>query len=296
MDRLLNIEDVYALNAPQEVFYLLLTLAMLFVARCIYDLTTSYSLSSELTKKDNGAVALAFGGYLFGVTLILWTMIASSSTATESAGYWQALGWDMFMTAAWGAIGIVFLQIARVANDKLLLYRFDNTKELVEDRNIGTGAIECGGYIGSAMMVAAALSGDGSAGFGTELLLSAIYFAAGQAAFILFAFVYDLATAYKLHDEIERDNAAAGVSFGMTLVAVGIVLSAYVKTYDSLIGLAVWFVLSTIVLIALRFFVDRLILPGDKLDTEISRDRNWGAALIEGSVAVGIAVIMASAL
>ena len=36
--------------------------------------------------------------------------------------------------------------------------------------------------------------------------------------------------------------------------------------------------------------IDKLILPGDDLDKEIADDKNWGAALIEGAVAIGIAV------
>ena len=42
----------------------------------------------------------------------------------------------------------------------------------------------------------------------------------------------------------------------------------------------------------MRVVVDHLVLPGDKLDIEIKRDRNWGAALIEGAVAVGIAFVL----
>jgi len=40
-----------------------------------------------------------------------------------------------------------------------------------------------------------------------------------------------------------------------------------------------------------RFIVDIAVLPGDRLDSEISKDKNWGAALIEGAVAVGLAFI-----
>jgi hypothetical protein len=38
--------------------------------------------------------------------------------------------------------------------------------------------------------------------------------------------------------------------------------------------------------------VDKFILPGSLLDEEISRDRNWGAALIEGTAAIGLALIL----
>ena len=43
-------------------------------------------------------------------------------------------------------------------------------------------------------------------------------------------------------------------------------------------------------LITGRYIADKLLLPGGLLDDEISQDRNWGAALIEGGVAIIIAL------
>jgi hypothetical protein len=48
-------------------------------------------------------------------------------------------------------------------------------------------------------------------------------------------------------------------------------------------------------LLASRYIVDKLMLPGALLDEEISIDQNWGAALLEGSIAVGIALLMVPA-
>ena len=42
----------------------------------------------------------------------------------------------------------------------------------------------------------------------------------------------------------------------------------------------------------LRKIVDLAVLPGNALDREIKDDKNWGAAIIEGGCAVGIAFIM----
>lgn len=295
-DQLLNTEVLGSLFDPHAVFYLAAVVLVFYVGKKVNDFFTPYDLDIELTEKDNKAIALSFGGYLFALSIILWSVLSSESTVGASESVWRDLGADLLNTVLWGAIGIAFLQVARLLNDKLLLYRFSNAKELAEDRNVGTGAVQCGAYIGSALMVAAALSGESGYGFAGELLLSAIYFLAGQAAFIVFGFVYQFATRFDLHGEIEKDNVAAGVSFGMTLVAVGVVLSAYLIRFDSLPGLALWFVLTTILLIAFRFLVDKLILPGKSLDDEIATDRNWGAAIVEGSCAVGLALLFTAAL
>ena len=294
-EQLLNMEVVRSLYDPHAIFYLAAVLVVFYVGKKVNDMLTPYDLNAELIDKDNKAVALSFGGYLFALAIILWSVLASDSAVEETESVWRDLGTDILDTLIWGAVGIVFLQIARLMNDKVLLYKFSNTKELIEDRNVGTGAIQCGAYIGSALMISAALSGDDGYSFAGELFLTTVYFFAGQLAFIVFAFVYQLATRFDLHAEIEKDNAAAGVSFGLTLVAVGVVLSGYLVQYDSLPGLAVWFVITTLLLIAFRFAVDKFILPGSRLDDEISEDQNWGAALIEGGCAVGLALLLTAA-
>ena len=38
--------------------------------------------------------------------------------------------------------------------------------------------------------------------------------------------------------------------------------------------------------------MDRLILPGEALNKEISADKNWGAALISGVISVGLAFLL----
>jgi uncharacterized membrane protein YjfL (UPF0719 family) len=296
MEQLFNTDVLRSLYDPHSIFYLVAILAVFYVGKKVNDLLTPYDLNAELTEKDNKAIALSFGGYLFALAIILWSVLASDSIVEESDSVWKDLGTDILDTLIWGAVGIVFLQIARFMNDKILLHKFSNVKELVEDQNVGTGAVQCGAYIGSALMVSAALSGDDGYSFAGELFLTTVYFFAGQIAFIVFGFVYQLATQFDLHAEIEKDNAAAGVSFGMTLVAVGIILSSYLIDFDSLPGLGLWFIVTTFLLIGFRFIVDKVILPGSRLDDEISVDQNWGAAVIEGGCAVGLALLFTAAL
>ncbi len=63
------------------------------------------------------------------------------------------------------------------------------------------------------------------------------------------------------------------------------------NTY-SIPAFCIWFVNGVVLIVIARFLVDRLILPGNKLDTEIQRDRNWGAALIEGGCAIIVAWLL----
>ncbi len=280
---------------PTGAAHLLLVLLIFIAARKVFDLASPFKLAEELTTHDNKAIAISFGGYVFGVGLILYAVLAHEGptqpgTLEETHGLLPLL-WDFASTAGWGLLGIVLLNIARIINDKILLAKFDNTKELVTDRNIGTGAVECGSFVGSALMIQAALAGEDSS-FGAAILTTLIFFFLGQIGFIIFGMLLQKITRFDLHAEIESDNAAAGVSFGFSLVAIGILLSGYIKYSDSVLGFGLWFLVASFVLVASRYLIDKAMLPGDLLDDEISRDQNWGAALVEGLCTVAVAFIV----
>jgi uncharacterized membrane protein YjfL (UPF0719 family) len=269
----------------QAILYIAVSLVVIFVAKWTNDLASSYKLNEQLTEKDNKAIGLAFAGYLLGVSIILWSVLTTDST---SDFLWADIG----STLIWSLLGISLLLVARGINDRLLLPRFNNTKELVEDRNVGTGAVIACTHIGTALMIRAAMSGDEDVSIGMTYALTCGYFVIGQLAFAAFGWIYQKTIGFDVHDEIEKDNAAAGVSFGLTLIAISILLSGYITRHDSIPGLLVWFIISVILLVACRIMVDKLILTKASLDDEIAKDRNWGVALIEGASVIGLALII----
>lgn len=297
---LFNTEDAFSIFSLDSLVYFFGALIVFFVGRLIHDLCTPYKLNKELTEHDNKAVALSFGGYLFGLFIIFTGVIGSPSDAGEKVLAGEADIWlilkDVGSVAIWSLIGIAILQLSRIVNDKILLRKFCNTKELVDDRNVGAGAVEAGTFIGTALIVRATVSGEDHNNFLQSLIATLIYFVVAQALFVVFGFIYNAITKYCIHDEIEKDNVAAGVSLGMSLIAIAILISGYITRFDSLVGLIVWFFIATIILLFSRVIVDRFLLPGSPLDEEVARDQNWGASFVEGLVAIGIALLCISSL
>ncbi len=287
---LLDTDPVWWLLQFNGAVYILVVFIVLFAAKLFYDLFTPFSVNDALTDKDNKAVAVSFSGYMLGVLIILLGIFREPALSGSAPGRIDVLK-DIIDTLIWGIIGVFLLNIARWINDTFILRKFSIIKELIEDRNVGTGAVLWGGYIGSALIVRAAVSGE-SLGWLTDIGLSLLYFIIGQLGFILYAYIYQWQTRFDMHAEIEKDNIAAGLSFGLSLTAVGILLSAYLHNYDSIPGFLLWLVISWFVLAVSRYLVDKWILPGSLLDDEIARDQNWGAALVEGSIALGIAFLM----
>lgn len=269
-----------------SILYFVLGLALVLLAKPIKGLTTRYHLNEELTKKDNKAVAVATAGYIFGIlTIIRGVMISGGNP-------YQTIWRDLLSVGIWTVISLILLLASAWINRKFLLNRFELHKELIGDRNIGTGAVLAGTYIGTAFMISASISGTTGGSFGFEILDTLVYFIIGQLGFILLGAIYQRTCGYDVHQEIERDNEAAGIAFGATLVALAILISGQIRRDDSLIALAVWIPISLLVLLGSRWLVDLIILPDARIHDEIARDRNWGVALIEGTAAIGIALLL----
>ncbi len=288
---IVDIEFIWDLLDPRAVVYFAVILVVFYLAKKSFDWLAPYDVNEQLTKLDNKAVAVAFGGYLFGVGMVLLSVLQGEEHTGDTGSMAMAYLADIGATVGWCLLGIALLHIARLINDKLIFHRFKNVKELVEDKNLGTGAVECGSYIGSGLIVHAALSGE-SAGVVSGLISTLLFFAIGQVLFILFGLLYQKVTRFDVHEQIEQDNAAAGVSAGMNLVAIGVLLSGYIKFSDSLPGLGVWFVVAALLLLTSRYMVDKFMLPGELLDEEIKNDQNWGAAFVEGTTAIAFAFII----
>ena len=282
----LDTAPVVEIFTSPAILYFTVGLLLVLLAKPIKGLTTRYHLSEELTKQDNKAVGVATAGYIFGVlTIIRGVLIAGGSA-------YHTLWRDFLSVAIWTAISLALLLTSAWINRKFLLNRFDMHKEMISDRNVGTGAVLAGTYIGTAFIISASISGTTGGGFGMEILDTLVFFVIGQLGFILLGAVYQRTCGYDVHDEIERDNEGAGIAFGATLIALAILISGQIRRGDSLVALAVWIPISLLVLLGSRWLVDLVILPDARLRDEISRDRNWGVALIEGAAAIGVALLL----
>ncbi len=293
-----NLDEVFDYVSWQALVFILLGFILLWVGKKVNDMVTSYDLDHQLTQEDNKALSVSFMGYIIGLGIIIVGVIAEPSVVVEGEegiSQLSQLGKDVLSTVIWALVGIVLLNLSRVINDKFILSKFNNKKELIEDKNVGTGAVLFGSYVGSAFIIKALISGEDTSSLPETIINTVVFFLLGQVGFILFGIIYQKITKFDLHAEIEKDNVAAGVGFGMTLVAVGIILAHAVATADSIFAFAAWFINGVVLLVLTRYLIDKLILPGSLLDDEVQKDQNWGASLIEGGAAIVVAFLINSA-
>lgn len=272
------------LRAARDPAAFLLLFAVVFVVgKWINDVISSHAVDRQLTEHDNPALAVSTAGYYLGIIIVfIGALVGPSST----------LLWDLLLVGGYGLGGIVFLLLSRYINDQFILRGVSANKELIEDRNPGVGAVLFGSYVASALVVAGSIQGEGG---GPHTAL--VFYVLGQVALIGFTWVYDAVAPYSLIDQIEQDNVAAGVGFGGALIAIGIIVMRAVS--GDFVGWAAdlqylgWNVLLVFVyLVGVRLFFDRILIPKSDLSLEITRDRNVGAGLLEGTVSVGFAAVL----
>jgi uncharacterized membrane protein YjfL (UPF0719 family) len=292
---------------PKGLIYVAVGLAALLVAKVVQDLVTRYSINQQVTGENNAALGLSLAGYYLGVVFVFvgalyqpLTVVRDDDWAPTSATYWG----EVLEVAIYALIGIAVLNVARIVVDRLVLHTFQTEKEIVEGRNTGTGAVEFGVYLATGLVIAGSIAGTGSTeAAGAEVsalesaLRSLVFLGLGMAVLILYSLFYQLTTSYDIHDEIEQGNTAVGVALAGNLIAVGVVtfkavFGEFVGWAESLAGFLVFAVLGFVLLFVVRQIADIVLLPGAKLQQELSADRNLGVAFIISAVVISSSLIL----
>jgi uncharacterized membrane protein YjfL (UPF0719 family) len=279
---------------PRGLVYVVLGLVVLVLAKFAKDLVTRYRIDQEVVQRSNLAVAIGLSGYFLGVVLVFLGAVYQpfSPLVGDALGFNRVFGEDVLRVFLYSLAGIVALNLASFVMDRLVLYKFSVQKEMVEDRNVGTGAVEFGMNVAIGLVIAGAISGEGG---GPETSLA--FFGMGLAVLIVFALFFDLTTPFSIHEEIEKDNAAVGIALGGNLIAMGIVtLKAVFGDFpgwgQGIAEFLTFAVLGFGLLYVLRLLIDKLLLPTAKISDELAAGRNVGVAFVEGSVVIGAALIL----
>ncbi len=254
--------------------YLAVVLGLLVLGKWLYDaLHRRFVLRTELVEKDNLAVALAVSGYYLGLVIVLGGVVSGPASFSVVD--------DVIGLVIFGLLGIVLLNLSAWVNDTVVFSKFDNEREIIEDRNSGMGAVEGGNYVAVGLITAGAMSGEGG------LVPGLVYWLAGLAALVVAGLLYDKITSYDLHDEIEKDNTAVGVAFAGVLIGFGNIIRLagdgdFVSWNESLAEFGYYTVVGLILLPLVRLFADKVLLPGASLSDELVKTKpNLGAGVLE---------------
>jgi len=244
------------------------------LARDAVALARGYRVNEIIGLKDNAAAAIDLCGFLGGLVLgLLGSVVVASDD-------WLSQASDIAVS---GLVVIATMLAADFVADLAVFRRIDDHVELFERRNIALALGRAGASLGTGFVIRGALGH-----VDTPLVVGLAWVAVGQVAMVLMALVYQWLTPYDDLEQIRSGNVAAALPIAGILVAVGLTVEAAVygattSWLDDLRAVAVYLVLSAVLVWVLRWVTNRFLLPGTRLADEIERDRNAGAGLIEGT-------------
>jgi uncharacterized membrane protein YjfL (UPF0719 family) len=274
--------------------YLLLAVLLLLLAKKVFDLATPFVLDVHLTEKDNPAIGILLAGYLLGVAAIICATFSGEGALVPS---FSAFIDEAGAIVVYALIGMLCLFVAGILNDKIMLRKFSNHHEIVENRNTAVATVMATTYVGSGLIIAGGIHGS------LSIVTALTAFVVGQVLLLAFGGLYQLATRYDNQKELgTHDNLAAGIAIGGNLLAFSLILMKAlffdvhnIEVWDGLDRLlhVLYYTIAGCVLLGVtRIINDRLFLPGASLSKEIADDRNVSAGLIEGGLALAMGCIL----
>ena len=283
----------------ESFVYILEAFVLLWIAKFAYSrLYRRVELNAELFNRDNQALAISTVGFYFGILIAFGGAISGES---------QGLRTDVFTIGIYGLSAIVLMLLASVMCEKILLPTFNNTKEVVQDRNLGVGFVEAGVYIANGLIILGASEGAVAAtspvarafgALGSGMLVLLAFWLLAQVVLMIAGRLYEMVTPYRFLEELERDNAAVGLAFGGALIGIGNIIGLaaggdFTGWSNSLMLFAVDVTSGFILLFFVHKFTDILLAPSVKLaDEQTQEDPNIGAGLLEAFGYIGASILI----
>jgi uncharacterized membrane protein YjfL (UPF0719 family) len=285
MDKYLNIIEL-----SHSLGYILSGFIIFIIGKIAYkQLHPSIHIQQELVDKDNFAFILSYVGFFSALTITI-----GGSIVGESYDFMT----DIQQIFIYGVSATFLLLLASWISNKVILHKFDLKKEVIVDKNEGSGIIEAAIFIANGLILYGALVGE------SETLLEGIttfvvYWFIGNVVLIIASKIFISWMSYDIHEAIEKDNVAAGVSFAGAIVAIGIItmnaiLDPFVDWTTTLVNISIQTVAGCVLLPIMRVFADKILLPGQKLTDEIINQEkpNIGAGLIEAFAYIASAILI----
>ncbi|MFZ3563035.1 DUF350 domain-containing protein [Tenacibaculum finnmarkense] len=289
MNQYIN-EYINSIEIVHSFGYILSGFVIFILGKIAYKmLHPSINIQDELVEKDNFAFIISYVGYFTALIIVIGGAIIG-----ETAGFIT----DILQIFSYGIIAILLLLLSAWISNKVILNKFDLKKEIITDQNEGAGVIEAAIYIANGLVLYGALIGESEtliAGISTFI----IYWILGNIVLILASKVFIAWMGYDIHNEVEKDNVAAGVSFSGAILAIGIItmnaiLDPFLDWTTTLIDISLQTLLGCLLLPIMRLFADKILLTGRKLTDEIINQEkpNIGAGLMEAFAYIAAAILI----
>lgn len=273
----------YAIYLGYSVIAILLLVAMKFSLD--FKSKSTYSAADELNG-NNLALGFRRTGAYFGLCIAVVGVMYGEASGSLMA--------DMINTVAYGAVGVVYMILALILADKVLISGIDN-KKAIKDGNVSVGIMEYGVLVATGIIASASIKLDGG-----QFYVSLAYFVIGQLALFLIVSLYALRLKklINIKTAISAGNKSVGIYVCGKFIAYSLLLHATIYNIDissnllsqaSQLGAGLAF--AVILMTVVELLIDWLILTKVTVSDILVKDlyvRSMQLAFIK----VGMALIL----
>ncbi|MGF7532337.1 DUF350 domain-containing protein [Bacillus mexicanus] len=127
-----------------------------------------------------------------------------------------------------------------------------------------------------------------------ELVEIAAYYSVAVLCLVLFLTVFELVTAYKNWEEIQKGNVAVAMATGGKILGIANVFQHSISQHNSLMQMIGWGVYGFVMLL-ISYFIFEFLTPRFKIDQEIQND-NRAVGFISFVISVGLSFVVAAGI
>ncbi|TMA87407.1 MAG: DUF350 domain-containing protein [Deltaproteobacteria bacterium] len=248
----------------------LLLLAVLAAFLWLTGKVEGYDPVNEILLRNNSALGIR---YAFYVIAVVFALLGIFDRAQGDSGVVEF--------ALHALLAALLIHLSRYLNDWLILYDFNNNREVIQEQNVAVSIVEGATYLASAYVISGAFY-DWESG----LWIAVIWFSIGQLLLIVLALLYRAVTR-GVAEALDNQNTAIGVSLGGFLLSGGIVCGAVISgpsrgwQHDFIVVITYILIWLALMVIA-HFLSELLVFRSSRLSDEIMQQRNIAAALFKG--------------
>jgi uncharacterized membrane protein YjfL (UPF0719 family) len=248
----------------------LLLLAVLAAFLWLTGKVEGYDPVNEILLRNNSALGIR---YAFYVIAVVFALLGIFDRAQGDSGVVEF--------ALHALLAALLIHLSRYLNDWLILYDFNNNREVIQEQNVAVSIVEGATYLASAYVISGAFY-DWESG----LWIAVIWFSIGQLLLIVLALLYRAVTR-GVAEALDNQNTAIGISLGGFLLSGGIVCGAVISgpsrgwQHDFVVVITYILIWLALMVIA-HFLSELLVFRSSRLSDEIMQQRNIAAALFKG--------------
>jgi len=270
----------------QSGLFLLLCLALFFVAKLVFKLVNSkLNINQELIDNDNIAFYISYLAYFLGFVLIIGGVMKSEGTGE----FWN----ELKLVGIYGLVGILALNLSAIIKDKIFHSKISIWKEIVDNQKVSIGVLKGANYVSAGVIISGIMLTE------VNKPIEALIFLLFALAVASLGFIYyNLIMPFNVRQQIYDGNIAVSLSTAGVQIAFAILIySGFQLTHttwqDSLITIGIDVVGGIIILPIIRYIVDKVFLPNRKITDElINQDvPNLGLGLFEATAYIGGALL-----